>query len=102
MKCSRLYAHYCFPNLKHKTFQMVEMESIAQQRDPIPISDLQPGISLIDTYQNKEKVIRQVQTHGTFVQLFLKMTINRLPALLSNCNPALNSSRMLFAQMQIW
>ena len=48
------------------------MNSVAQRRDTIGIGDLQPGISLIDTYQNKEKVIRQVQAHGTFVQLFFE------------------------------
>ena len=51
---------------------MVKMDSIAQQRAPICIDDLQPGISLIDTYQNEEKVIHQVQVHGTFVQLFFE------------------------------
>ncbi len=48
------------------------MDPAAQQRDTICIGDLQPGISLIDTYQNKERVVRQVQSHGTFVQLFFQ------------------------------
>ena len=48
------------------------MDSAAQQRDTIRINDLQPGISLIDTYENKERVIRQVQPHDTFVQLYFE------------------------------
>ena len=48
------------------------MDSAAQQRDTIRIDDLQPGISLIDTYQNKERVVRQVQPHDTFVQIFFQ------------------------------
>lgn len=48
------------------------MDSAAQQRNTIGIDDLQPGISLIDTYENKERVVRQVQPHDTFVQLFFE------------------------------
>ena len=48
------------------------MDPAAQQRDTICIGDLQPGISLIDTHQNKERVVCQVQPHGTFVQVFFQ------------------------------
>ena len=48
------------------------MNSLAHQRDTIGIDDLHPGISLIDTYQNKERVICQVQPHDTFVQIFFQ------------------------------
>ncbi|MYG06942.1 DEAD/DEAH box helicase, partial [Candidatus Poribacteria bacterium] len=51
---------------------MVEMDSVVQQTDTIHIGDLQPGMSLIDTHQGKEKVIRQVQPHDTFVQLLFE------------------------------
>ena len=43
-----------------------------QQIDTIHIGDLQPGMSLIDTHQGKKKVIRQVEPHDTFVQLFFQ------------------------------
>lgn len=43
-----------------------------QQTDTIHISDLQPGMSLIDTHQGKEKVIRQVEPHATFVRLLFQ------------------------------
>ena len=48
------------------------MSSVAQQTDVIHIRDLHPGILLIDTYQNKERVIRRVESHDTFVQLFFE------------------------------
>lgn len=48
------------------------MDPVIQQTDTIQIADLQPGISLIDTYQNKERVVRQVQSHDTFVQIFFQ------------------------------
>ena len=48
------------------------MNSVAQQTDTIHIGDLQPGVTLIDTHQNKEKVIRSVESHGTFVRLFFE------------------------------
>ena len=48
------------------------MNSVAQQTDTIHIGDLQPGIMLIDTYQNEEKVIRRIEPHNTFVRLFFE------------------------------
>ncbi|MDE0324952.1 MAG: helicase-related protein [Candidatus Poribacteria bacterium] len=48
------------------------MSSVAQQTDVIHIRDLHPGVLLIDTYQNKERVIRRVESHDTFVQLFFE------------------------------
>jgi SNF2 family DNA or RNA helicase len=48
------------------------MNSVAQQTDTIHIGDLQPGATLIDTYQDKERVIRRVEPHNTFVQLFFE------------------------------
>ena len=48
------------------------MNSIAQQTNTIHISDLQPGKTLIDTYQNKERVIRRIEPHATFVRLFFE------------------------------
>ena len=43
-----------------------------QQTDTIQIGDLQPGIRLIDTHQRKERIIRSVESHDTFVQLFFE------------------------------
>ena len=48
------------------------MNSVAHQKNTISINDLQPGISLIDTYQNEERVVHQVQPHETFVQLLFE------------------------------
>ena len=48
------------------------MSSAAQQTDVIHIGDLHPGVLLIDTYQNTERVIRRVESHDTFVQLFFE------------------------------
>ena len=48
------------------------MDSVIQQTGTIQIGDLQPGITLIDTHQRKERIIRRVETHGTFVQLFFE------------------------------
>ena len=49
------------------------MDRTAQQTNIIiHIGDLQPGIALIDTYERKEKIISRVETHATFVQLFLR------------------------------
>ena len=48
------------------------MSSVVQQTDAIHIGDLQPGATLIDTYQNKERVIRHVEPHAGFVQLFFQ------------------------------
>ena len=48
------------------------MNSAAQQTDTIHIGDLQPGTSLIDTYQNKERVIRRVEQRAEFVQLLFE------------------------------
>ena len=48
------------------------MNSVAQQTDTIHIGDLQPGITLIDTYQNREKVIQRVEPYDTFVRLFFE------------------------------
>ena len=46
------------------------MDSVTQQTDTIQIGDLQPGMTLMDTHQRSERVIRQVQSHDTFVELF--------------------------------
>ena len=48
------------------------MSSVAQQTDVIHIGDLHPGVLLIDTDQNKGRVIRRVKSHDTFVQLFFE------------------------------
>jgi SNF2 family DNA or RNA helicase len=48
------------------------MNSVAQQTNTIHISDLQPGKTLIDTYQNKERVIRRIEPQATFVRLFFE------------------------------
>ncbi len=48
------------------------MNSLAQQTDVIHINDLQPGTSLIDTHQRSERIIRRVEPHGTFVQLYFE------------------------------
>lgn len=43
-----------------------------QHTDTIHIGDLQPGMSLIDTYLQKEKVIHSVESHDSFVRLFFQ------------------------------
>ncbi|MDE0636958.1 MAG: helicase-related protein [Candidatus Poribacteria bacterium] len=48
------------------------MDTAAQQTDLIHIGDLQPGTSLIDKYQKRERVIQQAQTHGSSVQLYFE------------------------------
>ena len=48
------------------------MNSAAQQTDTIHIGDLQPGATLIDTYQNKERVIRRVEPYAELVQLLFE------------------------------
>ena len=48
------------------------MDSVAQQTDTIHIGDLQPGITLIDTHQGKERIIRWIEPHDTFVRLFFE------------------------------
>ena len=48
------------------------MNSVALQTNTIHIDDLQSGVTLIDTYQNKERVIRRVKPHDTFVQLLFE------------------------------
>ena len=48
------------------------MDSVVQQTDSIRIGDLQPGTSLIDKYQNTERVIRQVQKFNTSVRLYFE------------------------------
>ena len=48
------------------------MDSVAQQTDTIQIGDLQSGITLIDTHQGKERTIRSVEPHDTFIQLFFE------------------------------
>ena len=48
------------------------MNSTAQHTDTIHISDLQPGATLIDTHQDKERVIRRIEPHETFVRLFFQ------------------------------
>jgi len=48
------------------------MNSVAQQTDIIQIGDLQPGIILIDTHQRSERIIRRVEPHDMFVQLYFE------------------------------
>ena len=48
------------------------MNSAAQQTNTIHIGDLQPGVTLIDTYQNEKKVIQRVEPYDTFVRLFFE------------------------------
>ncbi|MYC75115.1 DUF3883 domain-containing protein [Candidatus Poribacteria bacterium] len=48
------------------------MNSVAQQTNTLHIGDLHPGVTLIDTYQNEEKVIRRIEPHNTFVRLFFE------------------------------
>ncbi len=51
------------------------MDSVVQHIDAIHISDLQPGTTLIDKYQNTERVIRQVQKFNTSVRLYFENDI---------------------------
>ena len=48
------------------------MDPVIQQTDTIQIADLQPGITLIDTRQRSERIIRRVELHDTFVRLFFE------------------------------
>lgn len=48
------------------------MDSVVQHIDSIHISDLQPGTTLIDKYQNTERVICQVQQFNTSVRLYFE------------------------------
>ncbi len=51
------------------------MDSEVQQTDSIHIGNLQPGTSLIDKYQKKERVIQQVQTHDSSVRIYFENDI---------------------------
>ena len=51
------------------------MDTAAHQTDTIHIGDLQPGTSLIDKYQKRERVIQQVHTHGSSVRLYFENDI---------------------------
>ena len=48
------------------------MNPVPHQTHTIHLDDLEPGIYLIDKDQEKEKVIRRVEDHGSFVQLFFQ------------------------------
>ena len=48
------------------------MNPVPNQTQPIHLDALQPGTYLIDRYQRKEKVIRQVEQRNSFVQLFFQ------------------------------
>ncbi len=48
------------------------MDSVVQHIDAIHISNLQPGTTLIDKFQNTERVIRQVQQFNTSVRLYFE------------------------------
>ena len=48
------------------------MNAIAQQTNTLHIDDLHPGVTLIDTHQNKEQVIQRVERYATFVRLFFE------------------------------
>ena len=79
----------------------MEMDSVVQQTDTIHIGDLQPGMSLIDTHQGKEKVIRQVEPHAMFVQLFFENDDAAFTCSIQELQSRLSLYRMLFAQMPI-
>ena len=48
------------------------MNPVSHQTHTINLDALRPGTYLIDRYQDKEKVIRQVEPHDSFVQLFFE------------------------------
>ena len=48
------------------------MNPVPHQTQTIHPDNLQPGTYLIDKYQEKEKVIRRVELHGSFLQLFFE------------------------------
>ena len=48
------------------------MNPVPYQTQTIHLDALQPGTYLIDKYQGKEKVIRRVEPHGSFVLLFFE------------------------------
>ncbi len=48
------------------------MNPVPHQTQTIHLDALRPGTYLIDRYQDKEKVIRQVEPHDSFVQLFFQ------------------------------
>lgn len=48
------------------------MNPVPNQTHTINIDALRPGTYLIDKYEQKEKVIRQVEDHDSFVQLFFQ------------------------------
>ena len=48
------------------------MNPVSHQTQTIHPDNLQPGTYLIDRYQDREKVIRRVEPHDSFVQLFFQ------------------------------
>ena len=48
------------------------MNPVPHQTQTIRINALEPGTYLIDKFQGREKVIRQVEDHDSFVQLFFQ------------------------------
>ena len=48
------------------------MNPVPHQTHTIHLDDLEPGTYLIDKHQGREKVIRQVHPHGSFVRLFFE------------------------------
>ncbi len=48
------------------------MSAIAQQTVTIHIDNLQPGTTLIDTHQDKKRVIHRIEPYDTFVRLFFE------------------------------
>ena len=55
-----------------KILSQTQMNPVPNQTQPIHLDALQPGTYLIDRYQRKEKVIRQVERRNSFVQLFFQ------------------------------
>ena len=48
------------------------MNPVTHQTDTIHLDNLQRGTYLIDTHQGKERVIRRVEAHDSFVRLFFE------------------------------
>ena len=79
------------------------MNTAAQQTTSIRIGDLQPGTSLIDKYQKKERVIRQVQKFNTSVRLYFENDVEPFTCSFEEFRSRFEIvSQMLFKQMRIW
>ena len=52
--------------------RFLSMNPLPHHTQTIHPDNLQPGTYLIDRYQDKEKVLRRVEPHDSFVQLFFE------------------------------